>query len=231
MPTPGHAPDRTVVVFDLDDTLYPERSYALSGFRAAARWAERELGIPDLAPEMIRLLAAGHLGKLFPLALAAARPNHTPEELAGFIDAYRSHTPEICLFADATAALARYRALTPLALITDGTHTMQRAKVDALGIASHFRAIVFTDALGPDKAFFKPHPRAFERVAAEIPAEHYIYIGDNAAKDFVAPNALGWSTVQVIRDGAIHASDRVAPGGEPRHRISSLAKLPDVLGF
>ena len=33
-----------VLVFDLDDTLYPERQFALSGFTAAGRWAEAELG-------------------------------------------------------------------------------------------------------------------------------------------------------------------------------------------
>ena len=30
-----------VLVFDLDDTLYPERQFALSGFQAAGRWAKR----------------------------------------------------------------------------------------------------------------------------------------------------------------------------------------------
>ena len=28
-----------VLAFDLDDTLYPERQFALSGFKAAERWA------------------------------------------------------------------------------------------------------------------------------------------------------------------------------------------------
>ncbi len=54
-----------VLVFDLDDTLYPEREFALSGFRAAGRWAAAELGIDGLAAEMTRLLDDGHLGKLF----------------------------------------------------------------------------------------------------------------------------------------------------------------------
>ena len=47
----------TVLVFDLDDTLYPERDFALSGFKAAERWASAELGLaPGLAREMTRLL-------------------------------------------------------------------------------------------------------------------------------------------------------------------------------
>jgi putative hydrolase of the HAD superfamily len=220
-----------VVAFDLDDTLYPERSYALSGFRAASRWAETELAVPDLVPEMTRLLDAGHLGRLFGMALAQVRPDHSAADLAGLLKTYQSHAPQITLFADGAAALERYRSLAPLALITDGTQGMQRAKVAALGIAGHFREIVYTDALGPDRAFFKPHPRSFEQVAARLPADRYVYIGDNAAKDFVAPNALGWTTVQVVRTGTIHPSDRISPGGAPMHRVASLAELPDVLGF
>ena len=36
---------RDILVFDLDDTLYAERQFALSGFRAAERWACAELGL------------------------------------------------------------------------------------------------------------------------------------------------------------------------------------------
>ena len=55
-----------VLVFDLDDTLYPERQFALSGFAAAGRWAEAELGIAGLAADMTRLLDGGHLGAAVP---------------------------------------------------------------------------------------------------------------------------------------------------------------------
>jgi putative hydrolase of the HAD superfamily len=56
-------------------------------------------------------------------------------------------------------------------------------------------------------------------------------IGDNAAKDFVAPNAMGWTTVQVVRAAAIHDSAKVAPDGAARHIVGSLAELPDALGL
>ena len=35
------------IVFDLDDTLYAERDYVFSGFRAVAVWGERCLGFPS----------------------------------------------------------------------------------------------------------------------------------------------------------------------------------------
>jgi putative hydrolase of the HAD superfamily len=220
------------IIFDLDDTLYPERSYALSGFRAASQWAERALGVTDLEPEMTRLLDAGHLGKLFGMALAKSKPDHTADELAGLLDAYRTHEPEIQLFDDGAFALHHYGQNHPLGLITDGTLTMQAAKVRALGLAPRMREIVFTDALGPGRSYFKPHARAFEVMAAALGSDRpLVYVGDNPAKDFVAPNALGWTTVQVVRPGGIHDASRSVPGGTPKHVITSLHDLPAVLGF
>ena len=99
-----------VLVFDLDDTLYPERQFALSGFAAAGRWAEAELGIAGLDADMTRLLDGGHLGALFKLALAAKLPDHTPEHLASLIEAYRNHEPTLSLFDDASWALGHFAA-------------------------------------------------------------------------------------------------------------------------
>ena len=146
-----------VLVFDLDDTLYPEREFALSGFRAAGRWAAAELGIDGLDAEMTRLLDDGHLGKLFTIALAEKAPSHTPEQLAGLLEAYRNHEPQLVLFEDAAWALSHFADKARLGMITDGTHAMQARKVAALGIAPRFQEIVYTHALG-GREFSKPHP-------------------------------------------------------------------------
>ena len=45
---------RRGLILDLDDTLYPERQFALSGFAAAERWAAAELAIDGLAAAMTR---------------------------------------------------------------------------------------------------------------------------------------------------------------------------------
>ena len=39
---------------------------------------------------MTRLLDGGQLGGLFKMALAAKLPDHTPEHLAGLLEAYRT---------------------------------------------------------------------------------------------------------------------------------------------
>lgn len=224
------------VVFDLDDTLYPERQFAMAGFRAAARWAQTELGLADLHTDMSRLLDEGHLGRLFRLVLEQRKPDHLPEHAEALIAAYRSSHPEpgeLTLFEDAAKALERYAAHGPIGLITDGSHVMQHKKVRALDLEHRFHSIVYTDALGEGRAYFKPHPRAFEVMQdalARRPGDRMVYVGDNPSKDFVAPNALGWTSVWINRGGGIHAGVAVAAGGEPHHEIASLDDLTKLLG-
>jgi len=58
-----------------------------------------------------------------------------------------------------------------------------------------------------------------------VPPRACIYVADNPAKDFIAPNALGWGTVFIKRPGGIYA-DREAPrGGLPQAAISTLDAL------
>ncbi|HKD57591.1 MAG TPA: HAD family hydrolase [Hyphomicrobiaceae bacterium] len=222
-----------ILVFDLDDTLYPERQFALSGFAAAGRWAEAELGVTGLAVDMARLLDEGYLGELFRIALAGKLPHHTPEQLTGLIGAYRDHDPELSLFDDAAWALHRF-ANAKLGLITDGTHRMQERKVTALGIAARFREIVYTHALG-GRQYSKPHPRSYEMIEAALGGrgDRLVYIGDNPAKDFIVPNERGWISIMVERPEfpRIHARAKVAPGGAPQHTVASLTELPALLGL
>ena len=221
------------MIFDLDDTLYPEREFALCGFRAAAQWAKSTLDIDGLDADMARLLDAGHLGRLFGMVLEERLPGtHTPEHAAALLAAYRNAEAVLQLFADAEWALQHYGGLGPLGLITDGTHAMQMKKVRALALEPRFRHILYTDTLGEGRAFAKPHARSFEMMASFLPEPGYrfVYVGDNPTKDFVAPNALGWITVQVVRDGGIHDARRIVPGGEPQHQVRSLTELPQILG-
>ncbi len=230
---------RPHLIFDLDDTLYPERAHALAGFGAAAAWAEAELGIAGLAGDLIGYLDAGHLGRSFALALAARRPEHTEAELAALVRAWRLHEPaSLELFEDARRLLERL-AGQRIGLITDGSAAIQAGKVRALGLAPRFHQIIYTGALGPDRAFHKPHPRAYELMEAAFvppagaPIPRFVYIGDNPSKDFVTPNARGWTSIMIVRpehaEHRIHKAAPVADGGAPHMTLASLDDLPEDL--
>jgi putative hydrolase of the HAD superfamily len=225
------------LIFDLDDTLYAERDFAVSAFGEVGRWAATTFGIRGLADEMTERLDQGQLGQLFGAALQARRPEHTAAELAALVQVYRTHEPsQLHLFDDAARALTTFSARpdTALGLITDGTAMVQASKIRALGISDRFGHAILTDALG-GRPFFKPHPLAFEQMQATLAqsGDRLVYVGDNPAKDFQAPNRLGWLTVQVDRPGQrstrLHRGAQTLPDGAARHVVESLDELHRVV--
>jgi len=199
-------PRDCVVVFDLDDTLYLERDFALSGFAALGRRLETRHGITGFAEECTRLLDEGVRGSIFDRALATLGVAESGIAIADLVALYRRHRPKIALAPDAARLLDRVAHLSG-ALVTDGPARMQAGKVGALGIATRLGRLVLTGMLPPGCG--KPHPMPFqlvERWSGRAPHDH-VYIADNGAKDFVAPRARGWRTVQILREGRIHRGD------------------------
>ena len=215
-----------VVVFDLDDTLYAERDFAYSGFEAVARWLARRTECPfDPARRMRELFETDDRARVFNrlcIELGRSEPDPWVDKM---VACYRGHAPGIALFPDAEAALHRWSGCYWLGLISDGPEAVQQRKVDALGLAARLDQIVLTDRWG--RSFWKPHPRAYERVE-QISGERgsaCVYIADNPAKDFVAPNRLGWRSVRVRRPGGVYAQAETVPGGEPEHSVASLREI------
>ncbi|MET0659706.1 MAG: HAD family hydrolase [Steroidobacteraceae bacterium] len=219
------------VVFDLDDTLYPERDFVLSGFAAVDRWLRANHDVEGFESQAQALFAKGQRGRIFDQVLEIL-PTRLPAELVPtLVEVYRSHQPQLRLFADAEDALT-WIATTRLhsALITDGIGAVQRGKIEALGLCSRIGRCIVTDELG-GKQFWKPHQEAFRRIMAAYPGptDGYLYVADNPRKDFIAPHQLGWRTLRLRRAGTEHAeyegtTDELADG-----EISTLASLPQFL--
>ena len=214
------------VVFDLDDTLYPERQYAFSGFSAVAAAFEQHLGDPEPATaRMRRIFDTEHRPRVFNTLLDQLGLRGDDELIQKMIQTYREHTPEIALHRDADDALKRLHKGYKLGLITDGPVVSQSAKIAALGVQETFDAIVLTEELGP--MYRKPHAHAFELIAERLGADdpQSAYVADNPSKDFIAPNALGWTTVQIRRADGIYGDTVPAPGGAPGCILDTLNQL------
>lgn len=211
-----------IVVFDLDDTLYPERTYLLSGFRAVARWGAARLGLDERASyeELVDRLDRQGRGRIFDDWLRGRAPAREA------VQVYRAHRPDLQLPAESAQVLDQL-AGRPLYLVTDGHKGVQARKVEALGIAGRFRRCYLTHRYG--RASAKPSLRCFELIRARerVGWGALVYIGDNPAKDFVNLNRAGARTVRVLTGG--HAGDAAPPGHEARARISRLAELPALL--
>lgn len=218
------------VIFDLDDTLYLERDYAFSGFRAVAEAFAELLGDPNESTEKMQaLFDSQHRHRVFNQILELSGRNSDDKLVRTMIDTYRGHTPTIQLLLDANEAIARLAPSYKLGLITDGPAIMQRAKIDALGLIGRIDEIIVTDELGPDAS--KPNPLAFEMIADALGVgrNECVYVADNVAKDFVAPNKLEWLTVQILRPLGVYKDVLPVDGGEPAQTITSLDELDRLL--
>ena len=218
------------VAFDLDDTLFLERDYVRSGFRAVAARLEQEFGgRRDWFAELMRGFEAGVRGDAFDRVLKAAGV----EPAAGLVDrlvrCYREHEPDIGPLEDVAPALETL-GLPPerVGIISDGPVAMQERKFRSLGLGRFFGPVILTDRWGV--AFRKPHPRAFEEFERRTgcPAQACAYVSDNPLKDFAAPHGRGWSTVRVVRPGGLHAAEPSA-AGEVDRAIADLRSLASVL--
>jgi putative hydrolase of the HAD superfamily len=222
----------TTVVFDLDDTLYDEIEYCRSGFAAVAEF----LAGPAEAPSAERIFAAlwgqftaGNHTKTFNAALDELGLSYDDKLVRDLVDVYRTHAPRIALPRDSRDVLCELSKEYTLALLTDGFLPAQQLKVRALAIEEYFKCIVYTEQLG--RECWKPSPAGFERIMQTLKAkpENMVYVADNERKDFVAPNKLGFVTIQIIRTARIHTSSSPGPFAKAQFVIEQLSQLPALL--
>ncbi len=217
-----------MIVFDLDDTLYLERDFALSGYAALEGYIKETTGQSGFRKHCENAFMAGRYRNVFDEALAALGLTLDAKMLADLIERYRSHSPEISLCSDAKRCLERLKSTVSLGLITDGPEKMQRNKIEALNVASFFTVIRPTGAWGAE--FSKPHPRAYmEMEGAAARDAPMVYVADNALKDFVTPRKRGWLTVQICREGRVHTAPPPDPSYAPHARIETLDALEATL--
>jgi len=227
-PRPGRSP--WCVAFDLDDTLILERDYIRSGFEAVGRWAAERLGLQDFAARAWSLYRQGVEGRIFDETLAEAGHADAASCVPEMVRLYREHAPRIALPPDAERCLHWLgRSGWPLALITDGPAVSQRRKFARLRLALRFDAVAVSDDWG--RAFWKPHPRAFELVESRLAgrAQRFVYVGDNPHKDFAGPRSRGWKTIRIRRPEGRHAKAANLAAAPPDCEITSLDALAAAL--
>ncbi|MFA5423928.1 MAG: HAD family hydrolase [Phycisphaerae bacterium] len=220
------------VIFDLDDTLYDEIDYCKSGFAAIADFlhnANPSIPRESFYKAIWNQFENNNRTSTFNAALASFNLPCDEKIINELVAVYREHQPNISLPPDSKKILEQFKGLYNLALLTDGFMPAQRLKAEALGIIDYFSCIVYTEELG--REFWKPSPAGFEKILKHfsIHADLSVYVADNVAKDFIAPNSLGMASVRVIRPNTVHSNKSTDPQQAPQHTINSLAELPALL--
>jgi len=217
-----------ILTFDLDDTLYEERLFVLSGFLAVAEYGAQHWGIPagTAFDDMTAVLARSGRGHVFDDWLAA-HGLRSQANIRTCVKVYRHHLPDIVLPTAHRSLLERLGRHGPLFLVTDGHKIAQSRKVEALGVDQLFDRVYITHRYGRHNA--KPSLHCFDLIRRRTGADwsDIAYVGDNPAKDFVSLNKVGATTIRVKTGG--HRLDKAQPHYDAGHHIDTLADLEPLL--
>ena len=203
------------LVFDLDDTLYGEKEYVRSGFKAVSEYLEGEYEdklwtyFESKQPAIDLLLS--ELGR--------------ENEKDKVLEVYRNHKPTIHLYPGVKELLLYLKEQKiKVGIITDGRPEGQKNKLDSLGICVD--DVIITDSLGGIQ-FRKPCDIAFRIMQTKwrLFSSEIVYIGDNPMKDFQAPQQLGMKAIWFKNSDGLYRS--TGPTGQ----MWTVENIVDVVDF
>ena len=187
-----------LVLFDLDDTLYPEADFVKSGLGAVAEYLAVSHGLDQSAAykAMIKHFKKQGRGKIFNQTLSESKINPTAVLIKKLVSLYRRHRPEIKVYQGVRPLLERLKSSgLKLALVTDTNWRVQARKLNALGIAKYFDRIIFTDKLNLKKPDLKIYRQIFEKFRVR-PSE-VLCVGDDPTCDFIGARIAGCQTLRI----------------------------------
>lgn len=214
---------------DLDHTLFDSDASEVAAFAGAM--AAAGVGEPDRYRDEYReinleLWAAVERGEIYPQELRTRRferlvaehnidadPLLIADEFVAGLGANGD------LYAGAHDVLNQLSGLVSLALVTNGLSEVQRARVNRLGIADYFDAIVISAEVGAAKPGTRIFDIAFE--AMNFPTKNgTVMVGDSLSSDIQGGTNYGIATCWYNPHGRpVGQSDQV------RHEIVELREL------
>jgi putative hydrolase of the HAD superfamily len=189
------------VVFDLDDTLYRERRFALSGYSAVAALVEQQFGVRrrQAFATLARTLRRGQRAQAFQRLCERYRLPACC--IPAWVDAYRRHAPHLRLSRDTVEVLGALRGSWRTAILTNGLPSVQAAKVRALGLGGLVDLVLFAGEFGGGK----PSPAPFLEVLEQLDVDPLatVFVGNDPVRDIAGARRVGLRTILI---------DRVGPG-------------------
>jgi putative hydrolase of the HAD superfamily len=215
-----------VIIFDLDDTLYDERTFMLGGFQAVAKYLSPILKL-DSAMIISALVNEVKIARENVFDRFLAKQGIVSKRLTHrCISVYRGHKPHIILYHEAIDCLKRLRKY-PLYVVTDGNKIIQRKKCQLLGLDTKVKRYFCTNDYG--LVYNKPSPYCFQKICAleNIPPSRAVYVADNPNKDFIGIKPLGFHTIRVMTGR--YRQLELDAAHEAELRIQTLAELNESL--
>ena len=221
-----------VIVFDMDDTIFPELDFVKSGYARVDAHLRREYGVTRFFENAWRRFMEGERATVMENALEDSGYASPRGGASDLMEIYREHLPNLKRDAWVDPLFKKLRESgRKIALITDGPPHIQRDKVLALGLDKLCDAVVLSDELGGE-AFRKPHAAPYLRVmelVGESDPRACVYIGDNPTKDFRGAAGVGWASIRLRVPGRLCSTMEPAAGYEPDAEVNDGAALQSLL--
>lgn len=210
------------VIFDLDDTLYSEKEYVISGFHEVSK------AFPEIENCFDKLCEAFNKDKSAIDYFLKTEGIYSDQNHKKCLSIYRSHIPNIHLYDGVEEIFKVLRdKKIKIGIITDGRPEGQRNKIYALGLDKLVDEIIITDEIGGVN-FRKPNDIAFRimQVKMEVAFYNMAYVGDNINKDFVAPKKLGMESILFKNTDGLYVNNAT---DENILGIDNMKNLPSIL--
>ena len=233
------------IVFDLDSTLLDNSSYQDTLAEICRQVSELHPGVEPRQLQQANLtiwtsnknrymtelwdgtkdtFSLGEEVWELTLAQCGIQSRSIAREAARIHDA--TEAGHIRLYADARSAVQiLQQAGIRMALVTNGPSQLQRRKIEILGIAPWFEAVLVSAEVGHSKPEPEIYMLALESLNAD-PKDAW-FVGDNLYTDIAGANNVGMPSVWVNRTGEPLPPD--AP--VPTHEVRTLAPLPGLMGL
>ena len=235
---------RKIVLFDLDDTLYPELSFVKSGYKAVSEYLVKKYPLMEERPvkdgdsssaavyEKLYGLFKEDPRRVFNRLLFEYDIAYEEKDIKELVKLYREHKPSIELYPDALACLFKLKDMgCELGIISDGYHVSQKNKLEALfpGKMNLFGRVILTDELG--REYYKPDCRSFIMMKEFFKTDwtDMIYVGDNPQKDFYIGNDYPILTVRLKKEGTVYENSDYLEGIREKLSIGGLSELPEFV--
>ena len=214
------------LLFDLDDTLYAERRFMLSGFAAVADAIARHANAPrqTLFDELVRAARSGRRSTAFQDVCRSWSVDESI--LPSLIAVYREHRPCLRLSRLARAVLEAVHGGWRTAIVTNGPPDVQARKIDALGVSALVDAVILAESHGTGCG--KPEREVFMHAleALHVRPACAVMVGDDPWCDVAGARAAGLQTIRMRRGRLRDAAD--TPGAGPDAVVTTLAAVPAV---
>ena len=209
----------TIIVFDLDDTLYSYESFLKMGFKNVSKYLSEILNYPE--NQIYKKIFKFHKKnnrKVFDNLVIDLKIKRKYIKKCIYI--FRYSNRKIKLFKDVKNYLYNNKKFY---LITDGNKLVQKNKGKLLKIKPFFKKIYYTNEYAIK--FNKPSLHCFNKIKKLENCDYsdMIYVGDNPFKDFFNCNKVGIKTIRVMR--GVYKKILVSKPYDAKIKIKNISEL------